>query len=350
VAVGALAELLCRPHRALRAFGVLFRSRDIVTLASNLAVYPRGLWLGRVARRWRADHIHAHWISTNSTIAMTASEVSGIPWSCTAHRGDIVQNNLLELKRTKASFVRFISASGIELARALAPGAWEEKSHIIHMGIRLPDLSTAPLPAGRGTRLACIGNLIPVKGHVYLLRAMEILKRRGVECSLDVIGDGELAADLRKTAEDLSVSDRVSFAGFVANDRVLQSYDRKEVGIVVTPSIDLGGGLHEGVPVSLMEAMAYGIPVISTTTGGIPELLRDGAGILVPPQDPGALADAIERLVAAPELRGQLGAAGRKRVEREFSVEQVVSELIAKIEAVGGGGSKASSPESVLDQ
>ena len=90
-----------------------------------------------------------------------------------------------------------------------------------------------------------------------------------------------------------------------------------------------------------MEAMAHGIPVVSTTTGGIPELLRDGAGIMVPPQDPAALADAIERLIVARELRRQLGAAGRKRVEEEFSVERVVSQLLDEIEAAGKRGRSA---------
>ena len=183
----------------------------------------------------------------------------------------------------------------MELARAAAPGAWEESSCVIHMGIRLPRPADVPSPAGDGTRLACIGNLLPVKGHVYLLQAMEILKRRRVACSLRIIGDGALAADLRRTMEDLGLGDRVSFAGFVANDELLLSYKRGEIDAVVMPSIDLGGGVHEGIPVTLMEAMAYGIPVISTTTGGTPELLRDGAGILVPSRDPAALAEAIER-------------------------------------------------------
>ena len=93
--------------------------------------------------------------------------------------------------------------------------------------------------------------------------------------------------------------------------------------------------LHEGIPVSLMEAMAYGVPVISTAVGGTPELLHNGAGILAPPQDPVALADAMERLVRSPELRRQLGQAGRRRVEEEFSLSQTCCQFMKRIEAAG---------------
>jgi glycosyltransferase involved in cell wall biosynthesis len=100
--------------------------------------------------------------------------------------------------------------------------------------------------------------------------------------------------------------------------------------MVVLPS------LHEGIPVSLIEAMAYGVPVVSTFAGGTPELLERGAGLLVPPEDPLALADAIERLVRDPELRKQLGETGRRRVEDSFAVEKVVAELVRRFEACIG--------------
>ena len=82
------------------------------------------------------------------------------------------------------------------------------------------------------------------------------------------------------------------FVGQVSHTQILEMYVANQVRAVVVPSIDLGNNLHEGIPVSLMEAMAHGVPVVSTTTGGIPELLADGAGILVPPENPQALADA----------------------------------------------------------
>ncbi|MBN1393470.1 MAG: glycosyltransferase, partial [Pirellulales bacterium] len=179
----------------------------------------------------------------------------------------------------------------------------------------------------------CPANLLPVKGHEHLLRAMELLKHNGVRCTLRVAGDGALQNKLQCLADELRLGSMVEFLGGVPHDRILEWYRRRLVDAVVLPSVDLGEGVHEGIPVSLMEAMAHGLPVISTTTGGIPELLHDGAGIMTPPKDPAALAEAIERLIRDPDLRTRLGAAGRKRIEEEFAVQSVVEKLLAEIEA-----------------
>jgi len=116
----------------------------------------------------------------------------------------------------------------------------------------------------------------------------------------------------------------------------MRIYEKGEVDVVVLPSTDLGDGVHEGIPVSLMEAMSYGIPVISTTTGGIPELLGSEAGLLVPERDPLALAEAIEHLARDPSLCRRLGESGRRKVREEFSVEKVVDELIRRFQSGRG--------------
>ena len=144
---------------------------------------------------------------------------------------------------------------------------------------------------------------------------MAILKQRGVACRLDIAGDGELMDSLRAEADALALGETVRFLGHRLNEEIIRRYEESAVNIMVLPSLDLGNNLHEGIPVSLMEAMAYGVPVVSTTTGGIPELLHDGAGVMVPPQDPLALADVLERLLSDPALRRRLGKAGRRRVE-----------------------------------
>jgi glycosyltransferase involved in cell wall biosynthesis len=331
----ALMELLGHPIRVCRALGLLLNLRRIGKLGANLLFFPKGLWIGRTARRLGAEHIHAQWATTTATMAMTASEVSGIPWSLTAHRGDIANNNLLATKVARASFVRYISESGRKMAESLGVRHPPGKAVVIHMGVRIPPLP-ADRPAAHRTPIAlCPANLLPVKGHRYLLEAMAILKRRGTECCLHVAGTGDLEASLRRLAEELSLGDLVRFLGYRLNDEILQWYREGAVDMMVLPSVDLGRHLHEGVPVSLMEAMAHRIPVISTDTGGIPELLHGGAGILVPPQDPVALADAIERLVHSPDLRRQLGASGRRRIEEEFALGQTSSQLMKRIRAVG---------------
>jgi len=126
----ALAEVRRSPIKAVKALSLLMRSRNANILMKNLAVYTKGLWLAQIAREWGATHIHAHWATYTATMALIASEVSEVPWSFTAHRHDIVANNLLALKIRKASFGRFISQSGLELARSLAIKGIEEKAQL----------------------------------------------------------------------------------------------------------------------------------------------------------------------------------------------------------------------------
>jgi glycosyltransferase involved in cell wall biosynthesis len=132
---------------------------------------------------------------------------------------------------------------------------------------------------------------------------------------------------------ELCLDGVVRFLGYVPHEELLRRYRLRGIDFVVLPSVTLGKNQHEGIPVCLMEAMACGIPVVSTSTGGIAELLRDGAGVMVPPADPQALADAIERLVLDPDLRRKLAQAGRRRVEEEFAVEATAGKLMAYIQA-----------------
>ena len=327
----AILEILRHPATAMRAFGLLFNNNTLFVLARNIVVFPKGLWLASIARDWKAGHIHAQWARTTATMAMVASEMTGIPWSFTAHRGDIVDTNLLATKTAKAAFARFISQSGLHMAEGLGALRNPHCARVIHMGVALPEQPLIRIKTDSSFIILCPANLFPVKGHKYLVEAMLILRNSGVCCTLLLAGSGGLQRELQDQVVRLNLEATISFLGQVAHERLLQLYRGGGVDVVVLPSLDLGNHLHEGVPVCLMEAMAHGIPVVSTETGGIPELLSDGAGILVPPQDPEALAEAIQRLILDSALRAQVGIAGRRRIEEQFSVERTVSELTALI-------------------
>ena len=332
ILASAVRVFVRHPIRCLRAFAKFFHSRNFVTFVKNLVVFPKSLWLAKLAEQSGVDHIHAQWALTTGTMAMVASEITRIPWSCTVHRGDIAEDNLLAIKSKNAAFFRFISQSGVKLAQSHGVAADNPNIHIIHMGVVLPPAEQVFTPTKNAVRLLCPANLLPVKGHRYLFEAIRSLKQRGVECQLDVAGSGPMSAELRATVNTLDIGDRTRFAGVVPHDQLLKLYRDGKVDVVVLPSVDLGDGLHEGIPVCLIEAMAYGVPVVSTSTGGIAELLHDGAGILVPPKDSAALADAIERLLGDENLRKQLSEAGRRRVEAEYGVENVIFKLLQLIE------------------
>ncbi len=327
----ALGVAACRPVRTLRAFGRLFRSRDVATFLKNVAVFPKALWIARLARRWGAEHIHAQWALTTGTMGMVASEISGIPWSCTVHRGNIVDDNLLAVKLGRASFVRFIAKDGIAIAESICGRPLPGNVVLLHSCVNVPEhvafrdtLSSPPV-------LMCTAFLIARKGHKYLIEAVRLLRDSGTEVKLLIAGDGEDRSALEAQVAESRLQTQVAFLGQVEHARLLEMLRSGQVDFVVLPT------LHEGVPAGLIEPMGHGIPVLSTRVGGVPELLEGDAGLMVPPADPVALAEAIRRLIADPALRRRLAENGRRRVEEGWAARPVVAELLRRLESCGNG-------------
>jgi glycosyltransferase involved in cell wall biosynthesis len=329
--LGAVFQSLMRqPRRTLATFWRLRRTRPRRRAIANTIATAEGIWVARVARSWGADHIHAHWAHLTATLAMAASTVSGIPWSFTAHRYDVVLNNLLDDKLRSARFGRFIARKMAAVARSLVSPEAMARSEVLHMGVRLPPAANGHQPARATPVLLCPGGLLRVKGHHFLLEAAARLASRGIAFELWLAGDGPEADSLARRVRDLGLERQVRMLGMLPHAALLRLYQQREVDCVVLASLDLGGGLHEGISVALIEAMGYGIPAISTRTGGMAELLEGGAGVLVPPADSAALADALERVLGSPELRAELGQAGRRRIETEFDVATIAGTLVGR--------------------
>lgn len=332
----ALRILVQAPLKALSVLALLRQSGSLRILAKNMAVFPKGLWLASVVREWQAEHIHAHWAATTATMALVAGELAGVPWSFTAHRWDIAENNLIAQKARRAAFARAIDRPGAQELAALAnlPN-WEP--HVIHMGVALPPTTGRGRAAAASDafRAVMAANFVEVKGHVYLVEAVRLLRGRGVRVRVDLLGDGPLRAGVERKVRDYGLEEEVKFLGPVPHEQLMAQLQAGAWDLMVLPSIEDQAGEREGIPVSLMEAMSCEIPVISTSTGGIPELLGEGAGVLVPPKDPLALAEAIERLAREPALRKQLAEAGRQRVQERFSLEKVVAELALRFAGCG---------------
>jgi colanic acid/amylovoran biosynthesis glycosyltransferase len=318
----AVREAVRSPRRTGRAL-LLLRGRSVRILAKNLAVFPKALWLARRLRETRTDHLHAHWAGTSATLAMLAALVADVPWSMTAHRWDIPEDNLLRTKKRRACFVRAISEHGAEEIRRIV-GEADWSPWLRYMGVRLPSTADDRPAASGPLRVLTAARFVETKGHVHLVEATRLLVARGVDVRVDLAGDGPVEPQLRKRVAELGLTGSVEFLGRVPHDELLEELGRGRWDVVALAS-DV-----EGIPVSLLEAMAYGLPVVGTRVGGIPELLTDEVGLLVPPGDPPALADALEQLARDPAARASLGARGRARVEEAFSVEQVAAELEAR--------------------
>ncbi|MDD3565960.1 MAG: glycosyltransferase family 4 protein [Methanothrix sp.] len=308
----------------------IFRnSRTLKILVKNLALVPKSFYISELFCKRGIEHIHVHWGSTTSTMAWIASELTNIPWSMTLHRWDIAENNMLKLKVDRAAIVRCISEDGRDEVLRIVGEEFREKVKILHMGVMLPELSSERSPLPRSDfAILCPANFVPKKGHRFLIEACALLVTRGTKnlrCLLTA--DGPLEEEIRQQIAELGLEKIVHLVGRIPYGKLLDMYKIGEVDVVVLPSIVTSDGEREGIPVALMEAMAYGIPVISTETGGIPELLKDGAGLLVPPESSEKLAEAIAQLMSNRDLRMSLSQKGYERILEDFNLRKNIAIL-----------------------
>ena len=327
-----LKFLFLSPVSFFKILFVVFReSRNLRILLKNLLVFPKGVYIGKVLERKKIDHIHSHWASTPTTLAMISSIISGIPFSFTAHRWDIDEDNMLKEKVKRASFVRAISKEGKEeIIKITGLYSMVQKVHVIHMGVRIPKHKTFINNKNKKDFyiFACPAGLVRKKGHFYLVEACALLKERGLNFKCLIIGDGEERENISSLVREKGLEEFVSLEGYYPHSKLMALFENKEVDLVVLPSINTEDGEREGIPVVLMEAMSFGIPVISTETGGIPELLNNEAGIMVPEKDPFALAEAIYEVLVDEKVRQCIAERGFQRVYQEFNIEKSALKLI----------------------
>ena len=339
----ALTEFARRPRPVVAALGAVLRARSLRVALKNLAVAPKALWLAALARSLRAEHIHAHWAGTTASAALIASRVSGTPWSFTAHRWDIDEDNVLGRKTAEAAFSRAIDRLGAEQVEAHAsPGT---EVIVVHMGVPLGEpQSSAP---HNELRVLAAGNLVDKKGHSVLVDAAGLLGTRGTPVVVEIVGGGPLQERLQSRIDASSLGDVVRLEGPMPHGRLLEELAGGRWDVVVQPSVVLPDGETEGIPVTLLEAMAHGVPVVASAIGGIPELLDGNAGLLVPSDDPGALADALARLAADPELRAGLAVSGRRRIAEEFEAGSIARRLSQLFETAASAPPVPDQPQRV---
>lgn len=297
------------------------RARDLPLWAPRTTGKFDPVTLIRLARRlrsWRADVLHTH-LSTASLLGSLAARLAGVPAIATVHG--------LNSKTCFQCADRLIAVSQAVKQHLTAQGVSPDRIRVIYNGIDLPadvhtpqpDLRQRVAPAS-AVVFGTVGRLGPEKGHRYLLEAAAQLSRRAglPPVHVLIVGQGREEAPLRALAQRLGIGDRVTFAGF---QREVWPY-LAIMEVFVLPS------LKEGLSLSALEAMALGKPVVASRVGGTPEVVEDGeTGMLVPPSDASALAEALASLVRSPEAMERMGRAGRQRVAERFGAERMASEI-----------------------
>ena len=269
------------------------------------------------------DHLHAHFASMPSTAAYYASRITGLGFSFTAHAKDIfttaVDTELLERKIDASRFVATVTHFNKRHLLSLFPALPADKIKVVYNGIDLDLFGYGPESRRRPGLILAVGRLVPKKGFRDLLAACSILKARGVPFDCLVVGDGEERDALASISREHGLTDHVSFVGPKTQAEVREYLD--QASVFVLPCTMAPDGNQDALPTVLLEALATGCPVVSTTISGVPEIVESGEdGILVSPEDPMEIANAIERILTDRELATGFALRGRRKAEERFDV------------------------------
>jgi glycosyltransferase involved in cell wall biosynthesis len=358
-----LRAALAAPIRYVNSMVYLLRHKELdegYTAASRWKCFAEALHLaGRLRQLQRAgqtiDHLHAHFAHDPTLIALLTHKLTGVPYSFTAHARDLFQipQPALTERIAAARAVVTCCAANLDYLNQSAAAPDRSKVHLIHHGVdlrgfqpgaknqeprtenqyedagsrltlRVPVLGSPPL-------ILSVGRLVEKKGFPDLLLALGLLKRRGYHFRCAIYGEGPLYAELAAMIERLDLRDEVVLPGAVAQRDLIPVFQRADI-FALAPFVTEDGD-RDGVPNVLVEAMACGLPVVSTAVSGIPELVaHERNGLLAAPHDPEALAGALAALLDDEALRARLGAEARRTVVEHFDLRAAARELTGLFE------------------
>jgi len=273
--------------------------------------------------------VHAHFAHDPALVGLLVSRLTKLPFSFTAHARDLVQIPPASLAARAAAATTVVTCcrENADYLRRTLPAGLGPPVRVVHHGVSLDRFRPVPRDPGVCVpRLVSVGRLVEKKGYDDLLRALARVKVAGAEFSCDIYGDGPQREELMRLRRRLCLEDRVRLLGARSNDGVRTALEHADA-FVLTPRVAADRD-RDGIPNVLVEAMASGLPVVTTSAGGTTELVRDGDnGLVCPPGDVPAIAADVEQVLEDPALRCRLGAAARATVEADYDVDAAAREL-----------------------
>jgi glycosyltransferase involved in cell wall biosynthesis len=339
------------PGRVFRAFiAGLSRGGFWRALARFAADLPHDFTRNRVRRfgqalvlaaEWPADAgwLHAHFIHTPASVTAYASQILGIPWTCSAHAKDIWTSSDWDLqgKLSAARWVVTCTETGHAHLRTLAASAGHV--HLSYHGLDLTRFGPFDgrragndgSDPSRPVAILSVGRAVEKKGYDLLLSALALLPK-DLAWRFVHIGGGEKLGALKAQAQSLGLSERIAWKGALAQEDVLDHYRHSDIfALACRIAAD---GDRDGLPNVLVEASSQGLVCVSTNVSGVPELLSDGEnGLVVEPEDAALLARALERAIREPALRARLGQVAEERVRTHFDHRSSIGQLTRLFES-----------------
>ena len=281
----------------------------------------------RWVKKNRVDHVHIHFGTGEATVALMANILGGLSYSLTLHAFDIFRENvdqrLLARKINHSQFTVTVSEYNRQYMVNHLPGVDPDKIRVNYNGIALDRFATEPR-IDDGASVFGLGRLIEKKGFVHLVRAIGLLRDRGVAVRCRIGGDGPEKKSLREEIDRLNLGSLVTLLGPVNEGQVRDLMRRSSC--FALPCVQAKDGNIDALPTVLLEALACGCPVVTTRLSGNPEIVEDRRhGLLVEPGDEAGLADAIEGMVNHRDWAESLALAGRRRAEDRFDIRRNVA-------------------------
>lgn len=327
---GAMCALLLQQPRKVLGFHwtVLTQMwRTPLELGKTMVALWRAAGHAARTRDFQPQLVHAAWATYPATVAWFLSSLLECPFSFTSRAHDIFEHDqMMARKLERAALAVTITQHNVRYMAKWMPQPGAVPVHVIHSSLNLPDTAFVRHPRATAELLA-VGRLVPMKGFHVLLDAMARLRDRGVRAHCTIIGDGPERQRLIRQRSALGLDKYVELTGALPQSAVKQHMSTAT--LLVMPCIVTPQGSADGIPNVLMEAMASGLPVISTTISGIPELVEDGLnGRLIEPGSPELLADAIAELLPDAVRQERFASAGRHKVEQDFNIRVEAGRLL----------------------
>lgn len=353
--LGAFRPALLRTARrhpvgTVRAAGQAFA--QAVRARRGFLAAPRKIYLkefllavdlaDRLADSGNVLRLHSHFAHGTTTVTWLASTITGIPFSFTGHAKDIYTEELnpAGLLRRKLDAASFVVTCTEANRTHLASLGSRTPVHVVYHGL---NADFEPLVAAGvqrvkppRIRLLAVGRLVRKKGLDTFVDACAVLRQRGVDFEAVIAGEpGDHEPEVRARVAESGLEDRVSFLGPLTQSGLFEEYQRATV--FALPCRILEDGDRDGIPNVLMEAMACRLPVVTTGVSGITELVRDEVnGLIVAPDRPNDLADALHRLVKDPELARRLAERGRSTIAERFDASTTAARMASLLTATEG--------------
>lgn len=323
--------LRCSPGRYLRALAkIIWQTyRELKVLVSALTLFPKSVYFAQQMGALGIEHVHAHFVWLEGIAAGIAADLLDITFSIHPHAFGLFGRNQRDVRCEieNTSQVVTVSTYHRDYIATLCPRISPEDIEIVHYGVDTEYFRpTTRRLNNNPVRILSVGRLVEKKGYDYLIDACALLADRGLNFQCQIVGAGPRQEALQMRINQRKLQDRVILLGRLGQDRILELYQTSDI-FALACTVARNGD-RDGMPNVLIEAMACGVPVVTTPVSGIPDLVHDGVtGLLAKERDVSGLADALECLIVNADLRQHLGNEARQTILNGFQIQHTTAKM-----------------------